>query len=77
MAEKDVQIMPINSNILTGITIDELEDRLEMQLLGLFDVLALSQPNGLAENIFAYTAFQEVPRPSVLEGEGWQQALIL
>ena len=43
MAEKDVQIMPINSNILTGITIDELEDRLEMQLLGLFDVLALSQ----------------------------------
>ena len=41
MSEK-TQIMPVNSGVLTGISIDELEDRLEMQLLGLLDVLSLS-----------------------------------
>ena len=36
------QILPVNAGVLTGISIDELEDRLEMQLLGLLDVLALA-----------------------------------
>ncbi len=36
------EIMPINSGVLNGISIDELEDRLEMQMLGLLDVLALA-----------------------------------
>ncbi|HEX7316267.1 MAG TPA: hypothetical protein VF297_20340 [Pyrinomonadaceae bacterium] len=41
MSDKN-QIVPVNSGVLTGISIDELEDRLEMQLLGLLDVLALA-----------------------------------
>lgn len=42
MANDKNQIVPINSNILTGISVDELEDRLEMQLLGLLDVISLA-----------------------------------
>ncbi len=42
MANDKTQIMPINSSVLQGVSIDELEDRLEMQMLGLLDVLALA-----------------------------------
>lgn len=42
MADEKTQIMPINSGVLKGITIDELEDRLEMQMLGLLDVMVLA-----------------------------------
>jgi hypothetical protein len=36
------QMMPINSGILTGISVEELEDRLEMQMLGLLDIFAIA-----------------------------------
>lgn len=42
MANDRVDITPINSGVLNGISIDELEDRLEMQMLGLLDVMVLA-----------------------------------
>ena len=43
MADEKLQIVPLNAGILTGISLEELEDRLEMQMLGLLDALAVTQ----------------------------------
>jgi len=43
MADDKVQIVPLNASILTGISLEELEDRLEMQMLGLLDAFAAAQ----------------------------------
>ena len=42
MADKKVRIVPLNSGVLTGISLEELEDRLELQMLGLSDTLAVA-----------------------------------
>jgi hypothetical protein len=42
MPDEKAQLVPINSGILTGISVEELEDRLEMQMLGLLDVFAIA-----------------------------------
>jgi len=42
MAKDKLEIVPLNSGILNGISLEELEDRLEMQMLGLLDAFALA-----------------------------------
>jgi hypothetical protein len=42
MADDKIKVIPLNAGILTGISLEELEDRLEMQMLGLLDAFALA-----------------------------------
>jgi hypothetical protein len=42
MSKEKLEIVPLNSGILNGISLEELEDRLEMQMLGLLDAFALA-----------------------------------
>ena len=41
MGKPTNQLMSLNSEILAGLTIEELEDRLELQVIGLLEVLSV------------------------------------